>query len=87
MSANTTSRKGSKVSDDDMRAEYDFSGAVRGKYYKRYRESANVVVLEPDVARHFKNAQAVNEALRSLVAPSRPARGLTRRSTRPRKRA
>jgi hypothetical protein len=85
MSENTTSRKGSKVSDDDMRAEYDFSGAVCGKYYKRYRESTNVVVLDPDVARHFKNAQAVNEALRSLVAPSRPPRGLTRRATRARR--
>ncbi len=57
-----------------MRAEYDFSGAVRGKYYKRYLESTNVVVLEPDVARRFKNSEAVNEALRSLMKPSSAAR-------------
>jgi len=36
-----------------MRPEYDFSGAVRGKYYKRYLEGTNVVVLEPDVAKGF----------------------------------
>ena len=50
-----------------MRAEYDFSGGVRGKYYKRYMESSNVVVLEPDVHKRFKNSSAVNKALRSLI--------------------
>jgi len=34
-----------------MRSEYDFSGAVRGKYYKRYLAGTNVVVLDPDVAK------------------------------------
>jgi hypothetical protein len=52
---------------DEMRAEYDFSGAVRGKYYERYRASSNVVVLDPDVSEAFPNAVAVNKALRSLV--------------------
>jgi hypothetical protein len=70
-----------------MRAEYDFSGAVRGKYYKRYLQSTNVVVLEPDVARRFKNAEAVNEALRSLMRPSTPSRNPTERSTRTRRQA
>jgi hypothetical protein len=39
---------------DDLRSEYnfDYSTAVRGKYYRRLiREGANVAVLEPDVAR------------------------------------
>lgn len=35
---------------DEMRPEYDFSGAVRGKYYERYRAGTNVVVLDSDVA-------------------------------------
>ena len=43
-----------------MRPEYDFSGAIRGKYYRRYLESTNVVVLDPDVAKRFKNSTAVN---------------------------
>jgi hypothetical protein len=50
-----------------MRPEYDFSRGVRGKYYRRYMESSNVVVLEPDVHRRFRNSSAVNKALRSLM--------------------
>jgi hypothetical protein len=53
---------------DDMLPEYDFSNAVRGKYYERYRQGANVVLLDPDVAEVFPNATAVNDALRALVA-------------------
>lgn len=75
---------------DELRAEYkrsDFGELVRGKYYKRYTESSNVVVLDPDVARQFRNAQAVNAALRQLMngkgrRPSkttRPRRQATRR--------
>ena len=54
---------------DDLRPEYDFdfSQAVRGKYYKQYMESSNVVVLEPDVAAAFHNAEAVNQALRAML--------------------
>ncbi len=51
----------------DMLEEYDFSKGVRGKYAKRYEESANVVVIEPDVARVFPDHDSVNQALRSLV--------------------
>ena len=69
---------------DDMRPEYDFdySVAVRGKYYKRLlKEGANVVVLEPDVAKAFRSSAAVNEALRSLLSVSESTRRLTTRST------
>jgi hypothetical protein len=31
--------------EDTLRDEYDFSGAVRGKYHAKYIESSNVVVL------------------------------------------
>jgi hypothetical protein len=50
-----------------MRPEYDFSGGVRGKFYKEYMKGTNVVLLDPDVADVFTNSQAVNEALRVLV--------------------
>jgi hypothetical protein len=53
---------------DEMLPEYDFSNAVRGKYYERYRQGSNVVLLDPDVAEVFPNAAAVNDALRALVA-------------------
>jgi hypothetical protein len=53
--------------DDEMRAEYDFSKGVRGKYAKSYADGSNVVVLDPDVAERFKTSEAVNRALRDLV--------------------
>jgi hypothetical protein len=77
----------SMKSDDnhkDLRPEYDFdySKAVRGKYCKRLlREGADVVVLEPDVAKAFGDSAAVNEALRSLLELSRSTQRLTKRST------
>jgi len=69
---------------DDLRPEYnfDYSKAVRGKYYKRLlEEGANVVVLEPDVARAFSDSSAVNEALRSLLNLTRSTQRLTKRSS------
>ena len=68
---------------DELRPEYDldYSKAVRGKYYRRLlREGANVVVLEPDVAKAFADSAAVNEALRSLLDFSRSTQRLTHRS-------
>ena len=53
--------------DDEMRPEYDFSDGVRGKYYEAYKQSTNIIVLEPDVAEVFRDAAAVNEALRLLT--------------------
>jgi hypothetical protein len=52
---------------NEMLREYDFSQGVRGKYAQRYARGSNVVVLEPDVAKVFPNAQAVNSSLRSLA--------------------
>jgi hypothetical protein len=52
---------------NEMLAEYDFSHGVRGKYARRYGRGTNVVVLEPDVAKAFPNAEAVNSSLRSLA--------------------
>ncbi len=50
-----------------MLPEYDFSRGVRGKYVRRYAQGSNVVVLDPDVAKAFPNAEAVNSSLRSLA--------------------
>ncbi len=55
----------------DMLDEYDFSKGVHGKYAKRYAEGTNVVVLAPDVAEYFPNAETVNAALRALVSVAR----------------
>ncbi len=50
-----------------MRKEYDFSKGIRGKYAKKYKAGANVVLLDPDVAKIFKTPELVNETLRSLT--------------------
>ena len=49
-----------------MQPEYDFAKGVRGKFARRYVRGTNVVVLDPDVARAFPNAAAVNQSLRAL---------------------
>jgi hypothetical protein len=69
---------------DELRPEYDFdySKAVRGKYYRQLlEEGSNVAVLEPDIAKAFHDSAAVNEALRSLLELTRSTKRLTRRST------
>jgi hypothetical protein len=61
----------------EMGAEYkfDYSKAVRGKYYKRLaKEGSNVVVLDRDVAKAFPDSAAVNKALRSLLKTRRARR-------------
>ena len=52
---------------DMMREEYDFSSGVRGKHYQAYRQGTNLVLLEPDVAKIFKDSATVNSALRMLA--------------------
>ncbi len=56
---------------DELRPEYNLKellkGATRGKYAERYRAGTNLVLLDPDVAKAFPNAQAVNEALRLVL--------------------
>jgi hypothetical protein len=70
-----------KKLDDDLRPEYDLSqlkGGVRGKYYRQAAAGTNLILIEPDLARVFRDAESVNRALRLLVdtaeAAARPAR-------------
>jgi hypothetical protein len=60
-------KKGNKNNDSEMQAEYDFSPGIRGRYARRYADGTNVVVLDPDVAKLFPNAEAVNQSLRNLA--------------------
>ena len=53
--------------DPEMLDEYDFSGGVRGKFYKEYMKGTNVILLDPDVAEVFPDSLTVNEALRFLA--------------------
>lgn len=52
---------------DELREEYDFSSRVRGTYAARYGEGANIVILDPDIAKVFRDSKSVNEALRAPV--------------------
>ena len=61
--------------DSDIREEYDFSDAEKGKYAARFAEGSNVVVLDPDVASEFRTRKAVNDALRAQLHNGRRASG------------
>jgi hypothetical protein len=73
-----------KKTEEELRPEYvfDYSKALRGKYYKRIlSEGANVVILEPDIAKAFVDSAAVNDALRSLLNLTKTTQRLTRKSS------
>jgi hypothetical protein len=83
MKGNDMKVKTKKVQ-DELRPEYDFdySKAVRGKYHKRLMaEGANIVMLEPDVAKAFVDSAAVNDALRSLLDLTKTTQRLTKKSS------
>jgi hypothetical protein len=67
----TKSARAKKVSrpngDDEMRAEYDFSGGVRGKYARRCAEGTNLILLDPDLAAEFPDSRSVSRALRAYL--------------------
>ena len=46
----------------EMRAEYDFSGGLRGEYATAYRRGTNVVLLDPDLAKAFPDSKSANDS-------------------------
>ena len=61
---------------DELREEYDLShlkDGVRGKYYDQAVAGTNLVLIEPDLAKLFPNARAVNRALRVLAEAAQTA--------------
>lgn len=80
-------KKVKPVAADELRPEYkreDFGSLVRGKYTARLKAASNVVVLKPEVAKAFPNADAVNDALMGLINLAKTTARPTRRSTRTR---
>jgi len=70
---------------DDLREEYDLrellKGGVQGKYAERFREGANLILLDQDVAEAFPTDKAVNEALRLVIQLGKlPKSAIGRRS-------
>ena len=77
-------KKDNKIENDELREEYklsDFSSPlVRGKYAKQLKKSSNIIVLKPEVAEFFPNAEAVNNALLSLIKIRETSTHITRHS-------
>lgn len=75
---------------DELRPEYDLSrlrGGVRGKYFREAIAGTNLVLIEPELAEIFPDAESVNRALRLLVkaaAAATPNRGRGRAKKRAR---
>jgi hypothetical protein len=61
------SNKADELEEDDI-PETDFSGGVRGKYFERASQGSNIVLLEPDVARVFRDSAVVSQALREYLS-------------------
>jgi hypothetical protein len=73
---------------DELRKEYrreDLGRGVRGKYYREYAKGTNLVLLRPEIAQAFPTAEAVNDALQSLIDVAARSANLTTRSTRTRR--
>jgi len=67
-----------KKNSDELRTEYDLTklkGGVRGKYYRRATSGTNLVLIEPEVAEIFPDAESVNRALRLLADTAESAAG------------
>ena len=61
---------------EEMRAEYrreDLGKGVRGKHFAAYQQGSNLVLLKPELAKIFPDADAVNAALESLVEIAKAA--------------
>ena len=61
---------------DDLRDEYPqalIESGVRGKYARRYHAGTNVMLIDPDLCRHFPDSEAVNRALRQFLEIQRSA--------------
>jgi hypothetical protein len=75
----------SKAKNRSLRAEYrreDLGRGVRGKYFASFQEGSNLVLLNPEIAKAFPTAEAVNEALRGLLVLAKRTSRPTRRSRR-----
>ena len=57
--------------ENEMRTAYkrsDFRNLERGKFYQEVAKGTSVVLLDPELAKTFPTSEAVNEALRGLLA-------------------
>jgi hypothetical protein len=55
---------------------------VRGKYFRKFSQASNVVVLQPEIQKAFPTSEAVNKALATMLAFAQETQGLAGRSKR-----
>jgi hypothetical protein len=63
---------------DELRPEYPpelIKSGERGKYSDQYKEGTKIVQLDPDVAKEFPDAAAVNDALRKYLRQTKNEKG------------
>jgi hypothetical protein len=53
--------------EDDLLSEYSFDYRKAKSNRFAIREDQRVIVLDPDVAEHFKDSESVNRLLRALI--------------------
>ncbi len=71
-------RASGKRRGDGLRREYDLralGAGVRGKYRREAVGGTNLVLIEPELAAVFPDAESVNRALRLLVRTAAAAAG------------
>ena len=69
----------------DLRAEYkrsDFAKLERGKFFKEVAKGTSVALIDPKLAKAFPTSEAVNQALRGLLALADETARITGRSKR-----
>ncbi len=67
---NTSRTKSKKKMPEELKREYrfDYSAAKPNRFAARIPPGSVAVLLDPDVARLFKNAESVNAVLRALMS-------------------
>ena len=79
--------KGSSMKkvEGEMRTEYkrsDFGKLERGKFFKEVAKGTSVALIDPKLAKAFPTSEAVNQALRGLLALADETARITGRSKR-----
>ncbi len=72
-----------KKVEDEMRSEYkrtDFVKLERGKFFKEVAKGTSVALIDPKLAKAFPTSEAVNQALRGLLALTEETARITGRS-------
>lgn len=52
---------------DDLLPEYDFDYSKAKPNRFALKSDQQIVILDPDVAKHFKDSESVNRVLRALI--------------------